>query len=536
MSQTPTTPLSDLAAEQWRPAHSPWLIAFTVMLATFMEVLDTSIANVALPHIAGNLSAGVDESTWVLTSYLVSNAIVLPLAGWFSSLFGRKRFYLGCVVLFTLTSFMCGLAPNLGSLIVFRILQGACGGAMQPLAQSILIESFPQSRRGMAMAMYGMGVVVAPIIGPTLGGWITDSYSWRWIFFINIPVGILSVALTAGFIKDPPYLIRRTFKSGFRIDFIGLGLISLGLGTLQIVLDKGEREDWFASSFITTLAIISAVSLVTVVFWELKHEHPVVQLHLFADKSFAAATAMIFAVGFALYGSTVLLPIFCQTLMGYNALLSGLVLSPGGIVTMITMPLVGLLMARTQPRLLIVIGLVIGAIGLFQMATFNLGTSFNHAVISRTVQSASLGFLFIPINVIAYYGLPKQKYDQAAGIINLARNLGGSFGISFVTTILARRAQFHQNVLSSHVNEYNPTFQQMFAQAKAALIHQGSSAYEATIQAKAFIYQLVARQAAMLSFIDAFWLLGVMFLAMIPLVFLMRGGRPATDHDGPGAH
>jgi DHA2 family multidrug resistance protein len=536
MSQTPASPLSDLTAEQWQSGHSPYLITFTVMLATFMEVLDTSIANVALPHIAGNLSAGVDESTWVLTSYLVSNAIVLPLAGWFSSLFGRKRFYLFCVVLFTVASFLCGCAPNLSTLIFFRILQGAGGGAMQPLAQAILIESFPRSKRGMAMALYGMGVVIAPIIGPTLGGWITDSYSWRWIFFINIPIGIFSVILTTGIIKDPPYLIRKSLKSGFRIDFIGLGLIALGLGALQIVLDKGEREDWFASSFIITFAVICVVCLVAVVFWELKQEHPVVQLHLLAERNFATAIFLLFVLGFVLYGSTVLLPLYVQTLMGYNALLSGMVLSPGGVIVLITMPFVGMLANKVQPRSLTVIGLAIGAFGTFQMAAFSLETDFGHIVLARCVQSASLGFLFIPLNTAAYNFLARDKFDQAAGLINLARNIGGSVGISFVATMLSRRAQFHQNVLVSHINEYNPGYQQTFAQAKAALMHQGSSAYDAAVQANVFIYQSVLRQATMLSFIDCFWLLSVLFLAVIPLVFLLKKIHHGPEHDIPAGH
>ncbi len=516
-------PMTDeLLAEEWRPAHSPFLITFTVMLATFMEVLDTSIANVSLPHIAGNLSASVDESTWVLTSYLVSNAIVLPLSGWFSTLFGRKRFYLSCVAIFTISSFLCGLAPNLWSLVLFRIFQGAGGGALQPISQSILIESFPRHRRGMAMALYGMGVVVAPIVGPTLGGWITDNYSWRWIFFINLPVGILSMVMTTMLVVDPPYLVRRSFRNGFRIDFIGLGLLSVGLGALQIVLDKGQREDWFESQFIVVFSVIAVAALIAVVFWELRQKDPVIELHLFKDRNFAASTFLIFILGVALYGSTVLMPIFLQTMMGYDATTSGMVLSPGGVVTLITMPIIGLLISKTQPRWLVVFGLIVGAVGLFEMASFNTNVSFTHAVWSRIILSAALGFLFIPINTAAYFFIPKQKYNQAAGLINLARNLGGSFGISFVATMLARRAQFHQNVLVSHITEYNPICRQMLAQAKQMFIHQGSDIYQASMQAKAVLYGLVQRQATMLSFVDNFWLLGMMFIVMIPLVFVMR--------------
>jgi DHA2 family multidrug resistance protein len=513
------------SVEDWLP-HNPWVVAGAVILAPFMEILDTSIANVALPHIAGNLSATVDESTWVLTSYLVSNAIFLPLSGWFSSLFGRKNFYLACVMLFTISSFLCGLAPGIGSLVLFRILQGAAGGALQPIAQSILIESFPHNKRGMAMAMFGMCVVVAPIIGPTLGGWITDSYSWRWIFFINIPVGILAVSLAMLLIKDPPYFVRKKFGEGFRIDYIGLGLIAVGLGALQVVLDKGEREDWFDSHFIISFTVICVVCLVSAVFWELRQKDPVIKLGMLKDRNFAVGVFMMYALGFALYGSTVLLPIFLQNLMGYNALTSGLVLSPGGIITMCSMPLVGLLMMRIQARWLIVVGLVVGSIGLFRMANFNLQTSYSDAVWARNIMSAGLGFLFVPINTAAYYYITKTETDYASGLINLARNLGGSAGISFVTTMLARRAQFHQNILVSHVTETNPIYQRMLQSATSALVHQGANAVEAAAKAKALIYGMVKQQASMLAFIDNFWVLAVVFLAMIPLVFLMKKTSP----------
>jgi MFS transporter, DHA2 family, multidrug resistance protein len=502
--------------------YNPWVVAFTVMLATFMLVLDTSIANVALPHIAGNLSATVDESTWVLTSFIVANAIVLPLAGWFSQLFGRKRFYITCVSLFTVASFLCGLAPNLASLIFFRVLQGFSGGAMQPLSQSILVESFPREKRGMAMAIYGMGVVVAPIIGPTLGGWITDSYSWRWIFFINIPTGVISVAMSAIVLHDPPHLLRRTSLKSVHLDFIGLFFLSLGLGALQVVLDKGEREDWFTSHFIVALTVLSGASLLFAILWELNRTQPVVNLRLFKDRQFAMTTGLLFIVGFGLYGSTVLLPLFLQILMGYSSFKAGLVLSPGGIVTMLAMPLVGYMVGKIGAKWLITAGLVIGAVGLFQMARFDLSVSFNHAVWSRIILSASLGFLFVPINTVAYSRLPKQAYDQAAGLINLSRNLGASFGISAVTTMLARRAQFHQNVLAGHVTQFNPIFTQMADSIRAGLMHAGENAYTAAVQSKAIIYRLVQQQATTLSYVDAFWLLGIMFLAVIPLTFFLR--------------
>jgi DHA2 family multidrug resistance protein len=511
--------------QQWRP-HSPWLIALTVMLATFMEVLDTSIANVSLPHIAGNLSATIDESTWVLTSYLVSNAIMLPLSGWFSMLLGRKKFFIICVVIFTVSSFLCGLAPNIEMLVLFRIIQGAGGGAMQPLAQSILIENFSPVKRGMAMAVYGMGVVVAPIVGPTLGGWITDNYSWRWIFYINIPVGMLSVFLTTLLVHDPPHFIRKSFKTGLKMDYIGLGLLSVGLGALQIMLDKGQREDWFSSHFIVVCAVLAVVCLLAVIFWELRQKDPVINLHLLKDRNFAIAVFLMFILGIVLYGSTVLLPLFLQMVLGYTALNAGLVMSPGAIVTLVTMPLIGFLLTKYQPRWLIVTGLTIGAIGLYIMATFNLQISFGHAVWSRVVLSTALGFLFIPINTAAYSSIAKTSIDGASGLINLARNIGGSVGISFVTTMLARQAQVHQNVLVGNVTPYNPQYREMFNNAVAALMHKGSSAYEAAMQAKAMIYFMVKQQAAMLAFIDNAWILMALFVAVIPLVFLLKKSLP----------
>jgi DHA2 family multidrug resistance protein len=515
--QNPIPPLAD----DWRP-HNPWLIALTVMLATFMEVLDTSIANVALPHIAGNLSATIDESTWVLTSYLVSNAIMLPLAGWFSMLWGRKKFYMTCVAVFTIASFLCGLAPNIETLVLLRVIQGAGGGALQPLSQSILVENFAPSKRGMAMAVYGMGVVVAPIIGPTLGGWITDNYTWRWIFYINVPVGMLSIFLTTLLVQDPPYFVRKSFKTGLRLDYIGLGLLSVGLGSLQIMLDKGEREDWFSSHFIITFAVLAAVCLTAVIFWELRRKDPVIDLHLLKDRNFAISVFLMFTLGIVLYGSTVLLPLFLQTVLGYTALDAGLAMSPGAVVTLATMPLIGFLLGKYQPRWLIVLGLVIGAVGLYIMATFNLQISFWYATWSRIVLSAALGFLFIPINTAAYYYIAKTKTDSASGLINLARNIGGSVGISFVTTMLSRRAQTHQTYLVDHVNQYNPQFREMLHGATQMLMERGSSAYEAALQAKALIYAMVRQQATMLAFIDDAWYLAIAFIIVIPLVFFMK--------------
>jgi DHA2 family multidrug resistance protein len=520
---TPAEPSTSalLATPDSTLAINPWVIAVTVMLATFMEVLDTSVANVSLPHIAGNLAASIDESTWVLTAYLVSNAIVLPLGGWFSALIGRKRFYMICVAAFTLASFLCGLAPNLDMLIFFRVLQGLAGGALQPISQAILVESFPRKKQGMAMAVYGMGVVFAPVLGPTLGGWITDSYSWRWIFLINIPVGILSLALTGWLIFDPPYLERKKFGT-FRIDFAGLGLIAVGLGFLEVFLDEGQRKDWFASSLIQVSCAIACGALLSAVLWELRHTEPVVNLRLLRDGNFAVATATMFVLGFVLYGSTVLLPIFLQTLMGYNALLSGLVLSPGGIAVIVLMPLVGTLLSKVEARWLVVFGLTVSAIGLFAMSRFDLQIDFRTAMDARVIQSMGMAFLFVPLNTIAFSSIVKEKANNVTGLINLARNIGGSAGIATVTTILSRRSQFHQSILASHVNSLNNAYRAMLEHATHLFVSKGADPVDAVRKAQALVYRLVQREAMMKAFIDDFRLLALLFLAAIPIMLLIR--------------
>ena len=503
----------------------PWAIAGAVILAVFMEVLDTSIANVALPHIAGNLSAGLDESTWVLTSYLVANAIVLPLTGWFSMLFGRKRFYMTCVVIFTLSSFACGLAPNLGSLVLFRILQGAGGGALQPVSQAILVESFPHRKRGMAMAVFGMGVVLAPVIGPTLGGWITDNYTWRWIFLINIPVGVLSLILTKYLVFDPPYLERKTFATGLKIDYIGVGLLSVGLGFLQVMLDKGENEAWFGSNFIRWCAALAVIGLIGALIWELRVKEPAVDFRLLKDRNLGLATFTMFMLGVVLYGSTVILPIFLQNLLGYTATQSGLVLSPGGIMVILMLPLVGRLLEKVEPRWLVVCGVVIISWSLFYMARFNLQVDFHTAMMGRIYQSAGMAFLFVPINVMAFAFLPKKQVNNATGLINLARNIGGGVGIAMVATMLERRSQIHQNILVGHLTPLNPSYQAAVSQATGALVMHGSDPVQAAHQAQGLLYGLLQRQSAMLAFADDFWLMGIAFLVIIPLMFLMKKTR-----------
>src|SRR5690348_8685790 len=513
---------------------NPWVIAVTVTLATFMEVLDTSIANVALPHISGNLSAGADESTWVLTSYLVSNAIVLPLSGWLSGLIGRKRFYMSCVALFTVSSFLCGLAPSLGVLVLFRILQGAGGGGLQPSEQAILIDTFPLAKRGMAFAVYGIAVVVAPTIGPWLGGWITDNFSWRWIFYINVPVGIISLLLTSVLITDPPYMKRTSIKSGFRIDYIGIGLISLGLGSMQIILDKGQRDDWLSSGFIRVFFVLMLIGIIAGIFWELRQKEPVVDLKMLKDRNFAISTLAMFFLGFVLYSSTVLIPQFLQQLLGYTAELAGLALSPGGLVIMLMMPVVGFLVSKVDTRVLISIGCVVCAIALFWMAGWDLQLDYSQVVRARMLQSFGLAFLFIPINVSAFAFVAKEKTNMGTGIINLARNIGASVGIATVTTMLERRAQFHQAKLVEHVNTFSGALARTTNGNTVRLISYGSSAAHAAVQSDGLIYRLVQRQSAMLAFVDNFKMLGVIFLAVIPFLILMR--KPRVPAGGVPVH
>lgn len=512
------------AQPQWRPRFNPWLIALTVTLASFMEVLDTSIANVALPHIAGGMSASEDEATWVLTSYLVSNAIVLPLSGWLSFLMGRKHFYMTCVALFTLSSFLCGVAPTLGLLVFFRVLQGIGGGGLQPSEQAILADTFLPQQRGMAFAIYGVAVVTAPAIGPTLGGWITDNFSWRWIFFINIPVGMVSLFLTSFMLEDPPYFVKermQRLKSKLRVDYWGIIFIALGLGFLQILLDKGERDDWWASGFIRTCILLSFAGLALAVYWELTHKDPVVDLSLLKDRNFGVSAFLMFMVGVVLLGSTVLIPQYLQLVMGYSATQAGLAISPGGLLVMVMLPLVGFLLSKVEARWMIGIGLAITSLALIHMTNFDIYMDFKYAVYARCAQAAGLAFLFVPINTAAYAFVPPNKNNAASGLINLARNVGGSLGISVVTTILARRSQFHQQRLTENTTPLNSHFNDAVRSASHVFVsgNPGNSPY-------ALVMQMLQRQAAMLSYIDCFWLLGVSFGVLIPLVFFMKRAKP----------
>lgn len=517
-------PQADIQQPQWRPRFNPWLVALTVTLASFMEVLDTSIANVALPHIAGSMSASEDESTWVLTSYLVSNAIILPLSGWFSMLLGRKRFYMLCVLIFTLSSFACGIAPTLGLLVLFRVIQGIGGGGLQPSEQAILADTFLPRQRGMAFAIYGIAVVTAPAIGPTLGGWITDNFSWRWIFFINIPVGILSLILTSFILEDPPYAIKERMeklKTGLRVDYWGIIFVALGLGFLQVVLDKGERDDWLASNFIRVCLAISIAGLIVAVIWELTHKDPVVDLSLLKDRNFAVAGFLMFMVGVVLLGSTVLIPQYLQLVMGYSATLAGLAISPGGLLVMCLLPFVGILLGKVEGRWLIALGLIITSSALIHMTSFDTEMDFRHAVYARCFQAAGLAFLFVPINTVAYAFVPRNKNNAASGLINLARNVGGSFGISLVTTALDRRAQFHQARLTENATSFSPLFRQAVNSATHVFgpSPSGNSPY-------ALLMRTLEQQANTLSYIDCFWMLGIAFGVLTPLVFLMKRTQP----------
>src|ERR1700751_2100047 len=428
----------------WKPKVNPWLIASIVSLAAFMEVLDTSIANVALPHIAGNLGASSDESTWVLTSYLVSNTIILPITGWFVSLIGRKRFFIICIILFTISSLLCGIAPTLPFLLLARIIQGAGGGGLQPMAQAILADTFPPEKRGLAFSIYGVTAVVAPSIGPTLGGWITDNYTWRWIFLMNLPVGILALFLVLTFVDDPPFLSRTTLKES-KVDYFGFGLLAIGVGFLQIVLDKGQEDDWFGSHFILALSIISAICLVVLVFWELHVKEPILDVRLFKNANFATASIMMFMVGAASFSTTVLIPQFLQSLMGYTAESAGMVLSMAAVFLLIALPLVGRLTAHIQARYLMAFGWAMLTLAMFfSTRRVDLEISFVSATWLRIAQYVPIGFIFIPATMVAYLGIPQEKSNAVAGLVNFVRNMGSSVGTSAVTTVLARRAQGHQ--------------------------------------------------------------------------------------------
>ena len=515
-----------MTPDAWSPKHNPWLITVVVSLAAFIEVLDTSIANVALPYIAGSLAASNDESTWVLTSYLAANAIVLPISGWLVSVFGRKRFFMTCIFLFTLSSLSCGMAPNLGLLLVFRVLQGAGGGGLQPMVQAILADTFPPEKRGVAFALYGITAVTAPIVGPTLGGWITDNYTWRWIFLINVPVGLLTLGLVRWLLEDPPYLTRAK-GGGIRLDYIGFALLVLGVGALQILLDKGQEDDWLGSRFITTLVIVAGVSLASLVIWEWFHKDPIIDLRLFASLNFASANVMMLVLGIVLFSSIVIIPQFLQSLMGYNAESAGLALSAGGFVLLVELPLVGRLAGRVQVRFLITVGWALLALALaYSARRIDLLIDFDSAAWLRIVQAVGLPLLFVPITLAAYVGLPAGKSNSAAGLINFMRNIGSSIGTSLVTTLIARRSQFHQVHLVSRMATDDPTFQAQAGALAARLAEAGVGTYEAQRQAYAQLYATVQAQASALAYVDTYWFLALAAGLMFGLSLFLRKNDP----------
>ncbi len=523
-----------VAPEIWRPKFNPWLIAGVVAMAAFMEVLDTSIANVALPYMAGSLGASNDQSTWVLTSYLVSNAIVLPISGWLAGAIGRKRFFMICLFIFTTSSLLCGFAPSLGMLLFFRVLQGAGGGGLQPMAQAILADTFPPQQRGLAFALYGITAVTAPTIGPTLGGWITFNYSWRWIFFINLPVGLLTLSLVYRFVEDPPYLAKIK-AAGVKLDYIGIGLLTLGVGALQVLLDKGQEDDWFGSHFITTLIVTSTVCLIALVIWEWYQKAPIIDVHLFKNFNFASSNLMMFMLGIMLFSSLVLIPLFLQTLLGYTAQVAGLAISGGGLALLIEMPIMGQLTTKIHARYLIAFGwLSLAAAMYYSTQRIDLQIAFGTAVWLRIEQVFGMGFLFVPITLVAYVGIPPEKNNAVSGIVNFMRNIGSSVGTSIVTTLLARRSQFHQEILIDHIRAASPQLQGAAAGLAQQLANAGLDKHTAQLTAYADIYQAVQGQASTSAYIDTFMVLAVGSAIMIFLSFMLRkndlsGGHVAVE-------
>lgn len=514
-----------------------WLVAPVVSMAAFMEVLDISIANVALQYIAGDLAAGPDEATWVLTSYLVTNAIVLPLSGWLSTVLGRKRFLLACIAGFSVSSLACGLAPSLAVLICFRAVQGLTGGGLQPVAQAILNDDAQPSQRAMAFALFGMAVVAAPAIGPTLGGWITDNYDWRWVFLINVPVGAVLFFFLSVLIADPPDFIAertRRLRQGIRVDYVGLGLLALGLGCLQVVLDRGQEDDWFGSSFILLMAVVSGVGLVLFVVWELLREDPIVDLRLLTNRTFAVANVLMLMLGFVLLGTTVLLPELVQQFYGYTATEAGLVISPGGFTILILLPLVGRLLGVIDVRVIIGFGLVVSIAALYYMGYFWPGSSYTQFMWARVFQAVGFAFLFIPINTVAFSDLPRSASGNAAAMINLSRNIGGSIGISVVTAGIARGEQAHQVPLIEHITAQSPAYRTAIERLVASFTQAGLGPTEALRHAQAAVYQQVQQQAELLAFLDDFRWLALAFLALLPLVLLLK--PLGTESPAPPLH
>jgi len=513
------------------PQHiNPWIIAIAVMLSTFMEVLDTTVVNVSLPHIAGNLSVTVEEATWTLTSYLVANAIILPLTGWLSNFFGRKRMLMLSVTGFTAASFLCGLAPNLPFLVFFRIVQGACGGGLQPISQAILLESFKQEDRGKAMGFWGLGIVVAPMLGPVLGGWLTDSYSWRWVFYINVPIGIVSILMTSLYIFDPHYIRRASEK----IDYWGIGMLAVAIATLQIVLDKGQEKDWFGTHWITVLMVVAMVTGAAFIIYELRVGHPVVNLRVFKDRSYTTGVFLMSLLGVGLYGTTVLIPLVLQTLLGYPAMRAGIAMSPRGIGSFIAMPVVGIILTKFDPRKLLTAGIVVCGLTLYQLSRLDLNAGFWDFFWPQFFMGLSLGLVFVPLTTISMGGIPKETMGNATSLFNLVRNLGGSIGISAVSTMQTRFQQRNILQLGEHVNPFSDAARRMMAAMQGMFSAQGGDPVAAMRQARAALFGMVERQASMLAYNSIFMILAGLFVIMLPFIFLMR--RPSAKGGAVAAH
>src|SRR6266581_3639405 len=525
MSET-VTPVTALSLPGSRSGINPWFIAITVTLATFMELLDTAIANVALPHIAGGLAVSADESTWVLTSYLVSNAVVLPLSAWLSRLFGRKRYYMICVALFTLSSLMCGFAPSLGLLICFRVLQGVGGGGLAPVEQAILVDTFPAAQRAAAFALYSMAIVTAPAVGPPLGGWITDHFSWRWVFFINVPIGLLSLLLSSRLVQDPPAFTAERLQARrggkLRIDYVGIVLIALGFACLEVVLDRGARDDWLESPFITSFLAIAVVAIALAMWWEWRHDDPVVELTLLRERNFALANVYYFLFAFGLFGSTVLIPEMLQTLFGYTATDAGLVLGPGAAVITLLTPVVVRLVPKIGAARLLGFSFTLAGLALWHYSSFTPQTDYGHLMLARCLQGFGYAFMFVPVSQLAYSYLPKNKNNKGSSLTNLCRNWGGSFGIAFVTTMLERRTQYHQSVLVSHLTSADGTLREVVNTSSQYLVTRGTSGPDAIHQSYGLVASLMSQQAHMLAFMDCFRLLGLVVSIGLPLAFLIR--------------
>lgn len=522
-SASETNPLENPA-----PSINPYISIFILTIATFMEVLDTTIANVALPRIAGDLSVAPDDAAWILGSYLVANAAILPISGWLATYFGRKRYYMACVFLFIVSSLMCGLSTSLESLIFFRVIQGLSGGGLAPSEQAIIADTIPAHKLGRAFSIYGFGLAVAPVVGPTVGGWITDTYSWHWIFFINVPIGIVSLILVWFFVHESESAKQaheKARRAGVTIDWVGILLFVVGIAALEVFLEQGPKEDWFESDFVLILAVIASVSLLVGITWEWYQENPAVDVEMFRHRHFTGAFVLIFAVGFVAYGSTFLLPYMAQTLLDYNATNAGLLLMPGAFVLMIMIPVVGYLIDKVDARKIILFGLVASAGAMWHLSSLNLEIDFYGLALSRVFQSFSVAFLAVSINTAAYYDIPPEKINSASSLLNLSRNVGASLGIALTTSLLAHRTRVHINDLSYHASTYNPNFIESIRRIIIELKQQGLTALQAKSASYGVMWDTLVRQASMQAVIDAFQIFMILFLAVIPFVFLLKGKR-----------